>query len=98
MRHRKRFWVLKILVFVLVGVAALSWVVMALWNWLMPALFTGAHEIGYLQAFGVLVLSKILFNLGPRGGRHGHCRYRLLENMTPEEREKFRNGIAAGKA
>ncbi len=49
----------KIGLLVLVGIAALGWVVMALWNWLMPALFVGTKEIGYLQALGLLVLSKI---------------------------------------
>jgi hypothetical protein len=96
---RRKLWFLKLLVMVLIGVAVLSWVVMALWNWLMPALFTGAHEIGYLQALGVLVLSKILFGrFGPRGGGHRRCGHNRLEKMTPEEREKFQSGIAAGKA
>jgi hypothetical protein len=97
---RRKLWFLKLLVMVLIGVAVLSWVVMALWNWLMPALFTGAHEIGYLQALGILVLSKILFGrFGPRGsGGHRHCGHHRLDKMTPEEREKFQNGIAAGKA
>jgi hypothetical protein len=94
---RRKLWFLKILVLVLAGLAVLSWVVMALWNWLMPALFSGAHEIGYLQAIGVLVLSKILFGrFGPRGGGHGRCGHRRLDKMTPEEREKFQKGIAAG--
>ena len=95
---RRKLWFLKILVFVLAGIAVLSWVVMSLWNWLLPSLFNGAHEICYLQAIGVLVLSKILFGrFGPRGG-HGHCGHRRLDRMTPEEREKFQSGIAAGKA
>lgn len=99
---RRKFWYLKIpaiLILVLAGIAIVSWLVMSLWNWLMPALFAGVHEIGYLQAIGLLVLSRILFGrFGPGGGRHGRCRYRKLENMTPEEREKFQSGIAAGKA
>jgi hypothetical protein len=83
----KRGW--KIGLMVLAGIAAMSWVVMMLWNWLVPALFSGGREIGYLQATGVLLLSKILF-----GGFRGHgCRGRWhthrRERMTPEEREKF---------
>jgi hypothetical protein len=39
-----------------------------LWNWLMPAIFN-LPEINYLQAVGILFLSKILF-LGI--GRHNH--------------------------
>ena len=77
---------------------ALGFVVMALWNWLMPPIF-GLHTITYWQAYGLLILSKILFG-GLRGGGHGghRCQDRhdwrermaeRLEKMTPEEREKF---------
>lgn len=91
----------RILKFFLFGVlfvalfALFTYIVMRLWNWLMPALF-GLHVISYWQALGVLVLSKILFG-GFRGGprRFGERRWRRRmferwEQMTPEEREKFR--------
>lgn len=76
--------------------AIFTFVVMSLWNWLMPALF-GWHLITFWQALGLLVLSKILFG-GFRGGphRHWHWRRRLMERweqMTPEEREKFVQGM-----
>jgi hypothetical protein len=70
--------------------------VMLLWNWLTPALF-GWKAIGFLQAVGLLVLSRILF-----GGFRGHCGHgghghhgmaARLEAMTPEEREKFQAGM-----
>jgi len=78
---------------VVAGIAVLGWVVMVLWNWLMPPLFSGVSEIGYLQALGVLVLSKILFG-GLRGhGCRGRWRRHRWEGMTPEEREKFRTGM-----
>ncbi len=78
---------------VLAGIAALGYAVMLLWNWLLPSLFDGAREIGYLQALGVLVLSKILFG-GMRGhGCHGRWHRHRWEQMTPEEREKFRTGM-----
>ena len=92
MNCKPKCW--KLVVLVLVGVAALGWVVMALWNWLLPNLFFGVHEISYVQAMGVLLLSKILF-----GGFRGHCggphkwHQHRLENMTPEEREKFQSGM-----
>ncbi len=77
----------------LVGIAALGWLVMALWNWLLPALFGGVREIGYFQALGVLVLSKILFG-GLRGhGCHGRWHRHGWKQMTPEEREKFQAGM-----
>jgi hypothetical protein len=75
-----------------------GYVVMRLWNWLMPGLF-GFHMIGFWQSVGLLVLSKILF--GGFHGRHSgrgrmHWRGRMMDRwgkMTPEEREKFRHTI-----
>src|SRR5713226_1895648 len=95
----KRYWLIRRLKFVLFAAAALvvfGFVVMSLWNWLMPALF-GWRLINFWQALGLLVLSKILFG-GFRGGpgRRVHWRRRMMERwdeMTPEEREKFREGM-----
>jgi chromate transport protein ChrA len=95
----KRKWMLRGLKFALFAVlaaAVLSFVVMSLWNWLMPALF-GLHLISFWQALGLLVLSKLLFG-GFRGrpGPHMHWRRRMMqrwEQMTPDEREKFREGM-----
>jgi hypothetical protein len=76
--------------------AALSWLVMRLWNWLTPDLF-GWHPITFWQALGLFLLSKILFG-GFRGGwgHRGHWRRGMQErweHMTPEQREKFRKGM-----
>jgi hypothetical protein len=74
----------------------LTFVVMSLWNWLVPALFAGP-AITYWQALGLLVLSKILLGglrMGP--GRGGHWRRRMRErweHMSPEERETFRQNM-----
>ena len=56
-----------------VMLAGFGFVVMGLWNWLMPALF-GLKLIGYWQAVGLIILSKLLFG-GFRGsaGRGGHA-------------------------
>jgi hypothetical protein len=49
-----------------------AWVVMALWNWLMPDLFK-LGTIGYVQALGLMVLARAIFGFG---GRHkGMCGY-----------------------
>ena len=93
MNCKPKCW--KVAMLVIIGIAVLGWVVMALWNWLVPDLFDG-KEISYLEAMGVLLLSKILF--GKWGGRHcpaswHHCR---LEKMTLEEREKFQAGMRGG--
>lgn len=83
---------IKIGLLAVAGVAALGGVVMLLWNWLIPSLFFGAQPVSYLQALGVLVLSKILFG-GFRGHCHGHWRDRRQqwESMTPEEREQLKS-------
>jgi Ca2+/H+ antiporter, TMEM165/GDT1 family len=95
----KKAWAfrgLKIAFFVVLAALALTFVVMSLWNWLMPALF-GLRTLTFWQALGLLVLSKIL--LGGFRGRPGggmHWRRRMMERyeqMTPEEREKFRQGM-----
>jgi hypothetical protein len=90
---------LKAVKFVLIAVAAFgvfSFVVMRLWNSLLPGLF-GWHLIGFWQAAGILFLSKILFGgLRPRFGPGMRWRHRMMERweqMTPEEREKFREGM-----
>jgi len=95
----KRHWVVRGLKFVLFAalfVTVFGFVLMRLWNWLMPAL-VGWHLINFWQALGILILSKILFG-GFRGhpGRHMYWRRRMMERweqMTPEEREKFRHGM-----
>lgn len=86
----------KFVIFALLAAAALSFVVMSLWNWLMPALFA-LHRISFWQALGLLLLSKILFGgFRGRGGPHMHWKRRMMERwaeMTPEEREKLREGM-----
>jgi hypothetical protein len=77
--------------------AGFGFVVMWLWNWLVPALF-GGHTIGYWQAWGIIILSKILFGgFSGRPGDGGNWKRRMqqrLEKMTPEEREKFLQGMS----
>ena len=60
MRHHlgKKFVFRKIF-FILAAVAVMSVLVMFLWNWLMPSIFH-LPAIGFLQAAGILILSKIL--------------------------------------
>jgi hypothetical protein len=88
--------IFKFVLFATLAAAAFSFVVMSLWNWLLPALF-GVARITYSQALGILVLSKILFGgFRGRGGPNMFWRGRMMERwaqMTPEEREKFRAGL-----
>jgi hypothetical protein len=94
---------LKIAAIAVVAVTVLAFVVMALWNWLGPTVF-GARTITFGQALGILILSKILFGgFHGRPGHGGHWRRRMRERwerMSPEERERFRQGAfgACGRA
>ncbi len=85
-------------------IIAMSFVVMLLWNWLIPDLFSGS-EVTFIQAAGLLLLAKILTGFsGWRkhdwGGSHvmNHKQQywkqrweQKMANMTPEEREKFKH-------
>ena len=72
-------------------------VVRLLWNWLAPALF-GLPPVTFWQAIGLLALCRILFGgFGLSGsGARSNSRRRMrerLEQMTPEERERFGQGL-----
>jgi hypothetical protein len=95
---RKKWWIfvaapLVFVIFIAIG----GEVVMHLWNWLLPALF-GWRQITFWQALGLLALCRILFGgIGLRGGGpRSNVRRRMAERckqMTPEEREKVRQGF-----
>jgi hypothetical protein len=87
---------LKVLLIVVVAGALLGFVIMNLWNWLMPPLFS-LRVITFWQALGLFVLGKLL--LGgfhrhhggrPRWGRQMRERW---AQMSPEDRERFRAGM-----
>ncbi len=87
-----RMRILKMVSIAIVAVAVFGYVVMSLWNWILPPA-TGWHPITYWQALGLLALSKILFG-GFRFGPYWRRRmFERWEQMTPEEREKFREGM-----
>jgi hypothetical protein len=81
-----------IAVFVAIGGS----IVLYLWNWLLPPLF-GWHQINFWQALGLLALCRTLFGgWATHGPRRSGWRRRMqerCENMTPEERERFRQGL-----
>lgn len=85
----------------LAGIAVFAWIggeaVMLLWNWLAPALF-GFHQVTFWQALGLLALCRILFGgFGLSGGNaRSNSRRRMAERceqMSPDEREKFRQWV-----
>jgi hypothetical protein len=103
---KRGFRVLKVFKFLFFGtlfVGLAGFVVMSLWNWLIPSLFAGP-VVTFWQALGLLILCKILFGGFHKHGRHNggwqnrhrwkeHMRHRMA-NMTPEQREKFRQRFA----
>ena len=98
-RRMSWIWVSKGVGMVVVAIAAggaLGYGVMALWNCLMPELF-GLKPLHFWQAVGLLVLSRVLFGGFHRshGGRmhRRHGMFQRWENMTPEQRERFRHGF-----
>ena len=109
---RRAFWFLRALKFVVIVaivLAVMSFIAMNLWNWLVPALFTGP-QINFWQALGLLALSRLLFGgFRPRGpfghghfghggpGRHGrfgrHMHRMHWSSMTREERHRMREHL-----
>src|SRR4051812_8398687 len=95
---RKRWIVLAPLIplVFLLFIAIGGGIVMQLWNWLLPSLF-GWRQITFWQALGLLALCRILFGgFGfHRSGPSNFRRYRAERwaRMTPEERERFRQGL-----
>lgn len=96
----KKFWFkrgLMFFIFFIIAILLFSAVVMGLWNAILPEVI-GVKTITFLQALGILLLSKILFGgFGRRGGWHNkHYQWKnkmqeKLASMTPEEREKFKS-------
>ena len=96
MRKKWIFWVPLILVAMLLFIAIGGEVVQQLWNWLLPPLF-GWRQVTFWQALGLLALCRILFGgLGLHSSGRSGVRRRLAARyacMTPEERERFRQGL-----
>ena len=96
----KAFRFLRIIKFAIVAAAAVAivgYIVMQLWNWLIPGLF-GGPVLHFAQAVGLLVFARIL--VGRLGGGHGRrmrWRNRMSndwQRMSPEERQKLRETMS----
>lgn len=91
---RKKLKMLLAIPFMIALIFGLSAVVMLLWNAILPDVI-GVKEVDYWQAFGLLVLSKILFGGLGSGNKFQSNRRKMsmrkkLANMSEEERMKFR--------
>lgn len=69
--------ILKGLGFAVLGIGLFilaTYVVMRLWNWLIPSLFNGP-KLRFVQALGLFLLARLLFGFGGfRQGSHVHGR------------------------
>ena len=95
---RKGLKFLKFAAFALIAIPLFGFVIMWLWNWLVPTVF-GWHTINFWQGLGLFLLSRLLFG-GMHGSHRPHYRWRrrMMESwqkMTPEERETFRDAMRA---
>jgi hypothetical protein len=94
---RRFFWKAPL---ILVFIALKGVVVMYLWNYLVPEIFHGP-ELNYLQAIGLMVLSKLLLGFGGFGHfrrhhmhhRHGPMGRHFWKHMSEEERQKLREKL-----
>lgn len=96
---------LKIFVFGSLALFAFGYITMELWNWLMPNIF-GLTEICWMQAMGLIILSKIFFG-GFKGKKccgnnavkqkmekHFGWKEKMKDRyatMSDEEKEKFKS-------
>lgn len=85
-----------------IGLFAVSGIVMLLWNAVVPSICSSVTMLSYWQAMGLFVLSRILFGgFHFRGHHHDHHAHRhaqfvgkfkeKLMDMNEEEREQFKN-------
>lgn len=97
MKKSKAGKVLMIILIAIAAITAFGFIVMGLWNAILPAVI-GVKAITFWQALGILILSKILFGgFGKGGGAFGRKRHEWRQEMkakwaamSPEEREKFK--------
>ena len=84
--------VIFIVIFGAIAIVALAllfgYVVMLLWNWLIPAIF-GLGVISFWQAVGVVILAKLLFGgFGGGGSSSGRRKRNLEKSLKRRLRER----------
>lgn len=71
---------------------AFGYIVMGLWNWLIPSLFSGP-VITFWQAIGIMVLTKILFGGFRRGNHRCHRSPKHFGDWKERYREKYHHDL-----
>ena len=73
----------------------LGYIIMLLWNWLMPDIF-GLIEITYWQAVGIIILAKILFGgFGPH--KSNHSKKKCPDGIMSSKSKNSKSGFAKWK-
>lgn len=76
---------------IVAGVALFGWLVMYLWNVALVPAVNGVNTIGFWQALGIMLLSKILFSsFSGKKSKGGHAWKKKWDTMSDEERTRFR--------
>jgi hypothetical protein len=73
-----------------------GFIVMWLWNWLMPDIF-GLKTISFWQAWGLVVLAHILFKSFPHHNKHfhdDHWKKRFKDKYCSEKKEQKNEGMS----
>jgi hypothetical protein len=85
---------MRIILFALVFAGVMGLLTAGLWNLLLPPIL-GLPAIGFWQALGLLLLSRLLFGgLGGWGRRMRKSRFvRCWNDLSPEERQRFRRAM-----
>lgn len=89
--HRRHRWSFLRFPLALVFLAVITFILMHLWNALLPAIF-GITSITYWQALGLFILSKILFGgfgRGPHGFYHRHYAFRKFDRERNRQGEEY---------
>ncbi len=94
--------VLKVIGLTILGIGAaflFGLVIMWLWNWLMPAIFS-LPAINYWQGIGLLILSSILFGRlggGTSEGKNKDKKHPIRDEIKKEIKKEFEKEYAKCK-
>lgn len=75
-QHKKGKFLIAVLV--IAGLFLLPYIVMLLWNGILPEVI-GVKTITYWQAVGIFILCKLLFGGFKGGGNHHHKKHKMMK-------------------
>jgi hypothetical protein len=92
-KPRRFKWAFAAVIIIPVLILSVAWIVMFLWNAILPQVIH-VQPVNFLQALGILVLSRILiggfrFSSHP-WHRHPSAMREKWMNLTEEEKARFR--------